>query len=277
MDALLVQAPMALLRALADWPLALWTAAAAPAWAVACGLLAGLLAVAPVPGRLRACELPLMLRLPAPPVLRPAPGRFERVAAVVGQGTSVLVRTRGHLLLDNGPQHCPEARAGARVLLPLMHVRGERQIDPDAQPPRPPPHRRRGVDPRRPAGAGRVELARRAAHPLLATLPAGLTHGRCEPGQAWTSDGVRFEFLCPLPADDAQALKSNVMSCDLHVQAASGSAPPTGDIEAAQDADLVQRDVDTLRADVLVVPHHGSRTSSSEAFTAAARPRVAVL
>jgi competence protein ComEC len=63
-------------------------------------------------------------------VLRPAHGAFEVVAADIGQGTAVLVRTARHLLVyDAGPSYSAESDAGVRVLLPLLRARGERQVD----------------------------------------------------------------------------------------------------------------------------------------------------
>jgi competence protein ComEC len=94
-----VQGLTALLQGMAAWPLAMWNAAAAPPWAVAAGLLGGALLVMPLPWRLRVLGLPLVLPLLLPQVDRPSLGRFETVVVDVGQGTAVLVRTAGHLLL----------------------------------------------------------------------------------------------------------------------------------------------------------------------------------
>jgi competence protein ComEC len=88
------------------------------------GLLGGALLVMPLPWRLRALGLPLLLPLLAPPLQRPAVGEFEMIAADVGQGTAVLVRTRTHLLLyDSGPRYSLQADAAQRVLLPLLRAR----------------------------------------------------------------------------------------------------------------------------------------------------------
>jgi len=114
-----------------------------------------------------------------------------------------------------------------------------------------------------------------AAHPLRRP---GLPQLDCAAGQAWTWDGVRFEVLHPLPGELASADKPNAVSCVLRVQDALGrSALLTGDIEAPQEAELVHRLGAALRSDVLVVPHHGSHTSSSAAFLAAVAPRWAVI
>ncbi len=271
----LVVALMGGLQALAALPLAQWQAAAAPPWAVACGLLAGALAVLPLPWRWRLMAVPLLLSLLAPPVPRPASGQFELLAADIGQGTAVLVRTRAHLLLfDTGPAYSPESDAGGRVLLPLLRARGETQIHLLMLSHRDADHvggaasLLAGV----PVQAMLSSLAE--GHPLRARGPP---HQRCLAGQAWQWDGVHFEVLHPTEADYASAAKPNALSCVLRIQGSGGSALLTGDIEAAQEAALLQRSPQALRADVLLVPHHGSRTSSTSAFIAAVAPRVAVV
>ncbi len=295
--AVVVQGLMQFLQVLSAWPWAVWTAAAAPPWAVACGLLAGVLAVAPLPPRLRLLALPLMLPLLAPPVARPAAGQFELVAADIGQGTAVLVRTRHHLLLyDSGPQYTRDSDAGARVLLPLLRARGEREVSLLML-------SHRDTDHVGGAAAVLAGLPVRAmssslepSHVLLAQGQAlGVPHTPCHAGQRWQWDGVHFEVLHPRPADlalgQARSVKPNTLSCVLRVQAANTPATPatpaapgrsvllTGDIEAAQEAALVAAHSGTaaLRGQMLLVPHHGSRTSSTADFIAAVQPQVAVV
>lgn len=274
-SAALVQGLMALLQALAALPLAVWSAAAAPTWAVACGLLAGALAVLPLPWRLRLLALPLVLPLLAPPLARPAPGQFELVAADIGQGTAVLVRTNQHLLVfDTGPAYTPEADAGGRVLLPLLRARGETQVDLLVLSHRDSDHTGGAASVMAGVPVALLSTSLAAGHPLLAR---GVPHRPCHAGQTWLWDGVRFEVLHPPVQDLALPLKPNALSCVLRVQGTLASALLTADVEAAQETALVQRLGAALRSEVLVVPHHGSKTSSTAAFLEAVQPRVAVV
>jgi competence protein ComEC len=111
-----------------------------------------------------------------------------------------------------------------------------------------------------------------ASHPLQALRPAQ----RCQAGQRWEWDGVVFELLHPLPGDYAGAGKANDLSCVLRIANGRAAALLTGDIERAQEAALVARSPQ-LQADLLLVPHHGSKTSSSAALLDAVRPRLALV
>ncbi len=273
--AALVQALSSGLQWLAAWPWAVWIAAAAPAWAVACGLLAALLAVLPLPWRLRLCSLPLMLPLLWPAVPRPPPGQFELLAADIGQGTAVLVRTRHHLLVyDTGPAYSPQADAGERVLLPLLRARGERRVDLLMLSHGDIDHIGGAASLMAGLPVHAVSSSLDPAHPLL---QGPVTAQRCLAGQAWAWDGVRFEVLHPGPEGFAGTTRTNALSCVLRIQGASGSALLTGDIEAAQEAALVQRLGPALATSLLLVPHHGSRTSSTPAFIDAVAPRLALV
>ena len=99
---------------------------------------------------------------------------------------------------------------------------------------------------------------------------------RCEAGQAWQWDGVMFDVLHPLPADYEQPLSPNARSCVLRISTGQQVALLTADIEAFQEQALSQRAGAQLRADVLLVPHHGSKTSSTESFIEAVQPRWAL-
>jgi competence protein ComEC len=278
-----VQAGVMGLGWLARFPVAVWTVPVAPMWAQAAGLLAAVLLVVPLPWRVRALALPLALPLLIPPSMLPPEGQFEMIAADVGQGTSVLVRTHKHLLVfDAGPQYSRDSDAGQRVLLPLLKSRGEARIDRLVLSHRDADHV--GGAPALLNGYAVTDMlsSLEAGHPLHAQAAArNVPSQRCEAGQSWTWDGVRFDVLHPLPGDFDRKLRSNAMSCVIRVESAlingkSRSALLTGDIEKAEEASLLALHGAALKTDVLVVPHHGSKTSSTAAFLDAVQPDVAV-
>ena len=100
-----------------------------------------------------------------------------------------------------------------------------------------------------------------------------LTARRCQAGDAWTWDGVRFEFLHP---GSAPVAKRNDLSCVLRIAAGEHAMLLTGDIERGGEAAMLAG-ARALRSDVLLVPHHGSRSSSTAEFVAAVAPRWAVV
>ncbi len=268
-----------LLGLLAQWPLAMWPVPVAPLWAQAAGLLAALLAVAPLPWRVRWLALPLVLPLLWPPLERPAPGRFHLVAVDVGQGTAVLVRTQGHLLLfDTGPAFGGDSDAGQQLLVPLLHARGERRIDRLVLSHRDLDHVGGAASVMHALPVGELLSSLEADHPLLAQ---GVPHRPCRAGDRWVWDGVHFEVLHPTEADLGPKRKANARSCVLRVRAGApggGSVLLTGDIEREQEQRLVATWGSAgLQVDVLMAPHHGSKTSSSSAFLDATRPSVVVV
>ena len=260
------------LQWLATWPWASVSMAAAP-WALGAAALAGgVLLALRWPWQWRLAGVPLLLPLLLWQAPRPAPGQFELLAADVGQGNAVIVRTARHTLVyDAGPRYSLESDAGHRVLVPLLRALGER-VDMLVLSHRDSDH----------TGGARAVLAMHRGATLLSSIEEGhelqgaRTAMRCQAGQRWTWDGVDFSVLHPLPADYAAPAKPNALSCVLRVQAGDASALLAGDIEAPQEQVLLARGPD-LAADVLLVPHHGSRTSSSLAFVQAVRPRWALV
>jgi competence protein ComEC len=116
-----------------------------------------------------------------------------------------------------------------------------------------------------------------ADHPLVAQ--AGARARPCEVGQHWTWDGVEFEVLHPGPLPAQRPRKPNAVSCVLRVSGPQGRVLLTGDIEREQELQLLAQPVlaARLRSEVLLVPHHGSRTSSSAGFLDAVGAEVALV
>jgi competence protein ComEC len=118
-----------------------------------------------------------------------------------------------------------------------------------------------------------------------------LRHLRCEAGQRWQWDGVDFTVLHPTARDYERRdqLSPNALSCAVRVQAKAlqGREPASvflaGDIETRQEFDVLARaesseaGLTSLQSTVLVVPHHGSKTSSTAPFLQAVNPTQAVI
>ncbi len=264
----------ALLQWFASWPGAQVSTAAAPLLLGAAAVVGGVLLALRWPVPLRLAGVPLLLPLVLWQPARPPTGEFDLLVADVGQGGAVLLRTAGHsLLYDAGPSYGPDSDAGHRVLVPLLRALGE-QIDLLVLSHRDNDH----------TGGALPVLASQPAAGLLASIEpgreiAGLPPAQpCLAGQRWTWDAVAFEVLHPDESVLASARRSNDVSCVLRVQAASGaSVLLTGDIERAQERALVVGHGARLRSDVLLVPHHGSKTSSSPRLLAAVQPRLALV
>ncbi len=270
-----VQALMALLRVLAAWRWATLNWPAPPLWAGMAGVLGGLLLAMRLPWSLRLLGLPLLLPALLWQQPRPAVGEFELLAADVGQGSAVLLRTARHsLLYDAGPRYGIDSDAGQRVLVPLLRAYGE-QLDTVVLSHRDSDH----------TGGAAAVLAMQPAAQLLSSIEAGhplqqlRPARRCQAGQQWEWDGVRFEILYPRAGDeDRPGVKSNALSCVLRVSAVHGRALLAGDVERDQESALLAAPgAAALQADLLLAPHHGSKTSSSAAFLQAVAPRLAVV
>ncbi|MBS0291126.1 MAG: DNA internalization-related competence protein ComEC/Rec2 [Proteobacteria bacterium] len=272
-----VQWLVVLLQWMAAWPWAQLSLPMVPIWAGAAAVAGALLLVLRLPWGWRALGLPLLLPALWWQAPRPAAGQFELLAADVGQGQAVLVRTARHALLyDAGPRYHQDSDAGERVLVPLLRALGER-LDLLVLSHRDSDHTGGAAAVLGAQPQARLLGSIEAGHALQALRPAE----PCLAGQAWQWDGVRFEVLHPpqglAVAPGAKAPKSNALSCVLRITATGGAAALlVGDIERAQEQALVDAGA-PLAADLLLVPHHGSKTSSSPAFVDSVQPRLALV
>ncbi|MEK6246231.1 MAG: DNA internalization-related competence protein ComEC/Rec2, partial [Pseudomonadota bacterium] len=258
----------------ASLPAAVWQQHVPPLWSVLLALAGVLWLLAPRGVPWRVTGLALMLPAVALPPPAPAPGAAWITTLDVGQGLAVLVRTANRsLLYDAGPAFGTEADSGERIIAPYLRAAGIERLDAMIVTHNDIDHSGGAASVMENFEVGTILSSLPAGHPLLGLAPGAR---RCAAGQGWTWDGVRFELLHPGSAA-ARAKKTNDLSCVLKVSAGAHSMLLTGDIEKPAEADLLQRVPDALRADVLLVPHHGSRTSSSAEFLAAVRPSMAVV
>jgi len=267
-----------LLEWLSTMPAAVWQQHAPAIFAAVAGMLGVLWLLAPrgVPGRSLGLIwlLPLFVIVP----LLPAMGAFRVTVLDVGQGLAVLVQTHTHsLLYDTGPRFSETADAGNRIIAPLLRASGVARLDGMIVSHQDNDHSGGALSLLQTVPVEWVASSLKADHPIVrARAERGEAAWRCLAGQQWTWDRVEFAMLHPVAANYVNPkLKPNDLSCVLRVSNGAGSALLTGDIEARTESDLIHREPTRLRSDVLVVPHHGSRTSSTPAFIASVRPEVA--
>ena len=262
------------LQVMAAWPLATISVAAAPLWCAIAGVAGGALLAMRLPWPVRLLGVPLLLPVLLWQPLLPPAGQFELLAVDVGQGNALIVRTRSHTLVyDTGPKFSRESDAGNRVLVPLLRALGS-TVDVVMLSHRDSDHIGGAAAVLAMQPQARLTSSIEDSHELQAIRPSQ----RCVAGQSWAWDGVDFEVLHPLAADYTAANKSNAMSCVLRISNGLQTALLAGDLEAAQELRLVADPLmlPKLKANVLLVPHHGSKTSSTGPFLDAVQPRVAI-
>lgn len=255
-----------LLQGLLDWlawlDIGAWPAPAPPAWywPIVAVATVTLLWPRPMPGRWLAVGLLLLAPLLAP--RSPAAGAVRVQVLDVGQGLAVIVQTRRHALVyDTGPVF-GTGDAGLAVVLPALRRAGIRRVDAIVVSHGDLDH-----------AGGLASL--HAAHPealVLAPQPAAVAAPAvdCRRGQGWAWDGVEFRFLHPSPGFVRGP--SNDRSCVLLVQAAGASLLLPGDVSRRGEASFAGQ-LPAEGVDLVVAPHHGSATSSSQPLVNRTRPR----
>ena len=255
-------------------PASTWQQQAPPVWTLLPALVGMLWLLLPRGFPLRwlglAGLLPMLLLQPQ----APAPGAMEVVVLDVGQGLAVVVRTAGHALLyDTGPSYSAQSDSGSRIVLPYLRAAGIARLD--------------GLvvshDDNDHSGGLHSILTQMPVTWLASSLPAStvdnlqMPHRRCHAGQSWRWDGVDFAMLSPEPGSYAQeGIKDNDRSCVLRVSSRYGSVLLPGDIERKAERALLGSATERLASDVLLAPHHGSGTSSSQTFVDAVNPAATI-
>lgn len=256
-----------------DWlagvPLSTWQQHQPVAWTLLPGIPGLLLLLLPrgIPGR----WLGLLLLLPVFFVQPQGPGRGEvRLTLLdVGQGLATVVQTRQHVLVyDAGPRFSESFDTGAAVVVPYLRSQGIPTIDSLIVSHGDNDH------------IGGVASLLSAYHVgrILSSVPGKIPRATAEPcirGQHWEWDGVKFSLLHP---ESASPGSGNNTSCVLKIDVpGERGILLTGDIERKAEALLLRGQDSELDAAVLVVPHHGSNTSSSPEFLAQVHPVVALI
>jgi competence protein ComEC len=248
---------MVFLEWCAVWPV--WQIPAPPLWAAVIAALGVAICLLPRGMVGRAIGLIMLVPVVFWPARHPAEGSAQITVLDVGQGLAAVIQTQAHTMIyDPGPLYSAESDAGQRVVVPYLRALGVNHVDMLMVTHRDSDHA---------GGLASVQSALSVGE-VRSSLPE--LHGqRCASGQNWVWEGVTFKVLHPAAEAYAATTKSNHLSCVLMVEAGGRRMLLTSDIEAPDEAELLARYPGQLAADVLLVPHHGSRTSSTPEFIAA--------
>lgn len=262
---------------LANLSMAVWQQSAPPAWAILVAIFGALWLLLPRGFPQRWLGLILFS-----PLLFAQSGRLnngEMYISVldVGQGLSVVIKTASHTLLyDAGNRYSAQSDAGSRIVVPYLRSMGVTKLDgfvvshDDAD-----------------HSGGAASVLMQMPVNWLATsfeVPAAFKadaqakkYFKCFAGQRWQWDGVDFQVLHPSRENyQYSEVTDNNKSCVIRVSSAFGSLLLTGDIEKQAETEMLKIYSNQLASDVLLVPHHGSKTSSTLAFIQAVGAKHAI-
>jgi len=219
----------------------------------------------------------------ASPLARTRSGMTELHMIDVGQGDALAIRTsRGQWIVVDAGRSWAGGDAGRSVVVPYIAHRGGRVAlfvlsHPHAD------------------HVGGAASLFDALHPALFLDPGyvgttppylaalmearrdGIPWRRVHPGDSLVVDDAVITALAPDSAWAAGLTDANLASTVLLVRVGHVRLLLTGDAEGAEEAWLLAHGHEALRADVLKVAHHGSATSTTAAFLAAVRPRLALV
>jgi competence protein ComEC len=266
---------MVMLGWLAGLPGAVWQQHAPPAWTLPLALagIACLLVPRGFPSRWLGVVLLLPLFATPPP--GPRAGDLWITVLDVGQGLSVLARTERHALLyDAGPAFNAFSDSGSRVVLPYLRGEGIARLDALVVSHDDGDHSGGAGSVLEAVPVGMLWSSLSSDHALLETTT---WRAPCTAGRKWVWDAVSFEFLHPREeVPSGGSARANNRSCVLRIQAKGGRVLLTGDIERAAERELLRHTPKLLTAEALLVPHHGSASSSSPEFVKQVAPRYAI-
>ena len=255
-----------LLVKMAAWPGALWYFPEPGVLTLLVALLGAFWMLLPrgMPARALGALLFLPLLTPQRGVL--GEGEFETYLLDVGQGLSIVVRTRDHALVyDAGARFPSGFDLGDAAVVPALHALAIGAVDRVLISHGDNDH----------AGGAAALLAAFAApvqsgEPLRLSVPAT----QCLAGEAWTWNGVAFRIVHP---HEPLATRANDRCCVLDVRSGDNELVLGGDMTAAVEPEVAAALVPVAANLVLQVPHHGSKTSSSAAFLDALKPAFALI
>lgn len=256
-----------LLKKVSLFPKATWVTAVQTPFTLALSLIAIMVWLAPrgFPGKWLSIIFLLPLLLIEAPLIEKNTVRFTVLD--VGQGLSAVIETANHVLVfDTGPK-LGQVDTGQLVVLPFLATRGQTKIDALVI---------SHGDNDHAGGAGSILQAMPVKNVITSepNLFSKQNVSLCFAGKQWEWDGVQFLMLHP---ESLTTRKRNDHSCVLQVKVGQQSVLLTGDIEAISEKQILKKTKNILASTVMMVPHHGSRTSSTLEFIQAINPRYAII
>ncbi len=237
-------------------------------WAIISGIFGVILILSPRGVRYKWLGLILLLPALFPDVNKIDQGQFKVTVLDVGQGLSSVIETANHtLVFDAGIRLSAKFDMGTSVLLPYLRSRSIQHVDllvlshPDSD------H----------IGGAQALLTDLPVDNQISSYPKrvpGHAVQLCQPGRQWQWDGVQFLILAPLRPF---FIDENNNSCVIKVNAGHDGLLLTGDIESEAESRLIKEYGNILKSRLLVVPHHGSKTSSSAHFLDSVDPALAII
>jgi len=253
---------VAFLNALNELPFASWQHFAISGWQALFAILGLLLFFTPRGFPARSLSLILILPLTFIKPIQLKPTEFKMTLLDVGQGLATVVQTKNHsLVFDTGAKYSDSFDMGKMVLLPFLHGVGLETLDVLIV---------SHADNDHIGGANSV-LENIDVKQIYTSVPEKFASHKpikCKAGQQWQWDGVLFQMLSPIKYNSF----GNNNSCVLKISSQHGSILLTGDIEASAEKNLVKYTKKSLASDILIAPHHGSKTSSTVAFLKQVNP-----
>ena len=255
------------LQTLSHWHFAAWHAGLSHSGLMLLPIAFIAVLLAPPGWRNRLVAGLLLLPLLVEAKSRPNFGHFKLTVLDVGQGLASVIQTQHHAMVyDTGPQFVSGFDAGQKVVMPYLYQQSINPVDLLMVSHGDNDH----------IGGVSYVLAHRLVDEAYSSIPQklGVFYAKyCHEGQHWLWDGVSFEVLSP--AFGAPYADNN-SSCVLKVNSSFGSALLVGDIEKPTEAWLLAHHSLKLKSDILIAPHHGSKTSSSEDFVNHIKPALVI-
>lgn len=200
------------------------------------------------------------------PIPQSSADALRLVLLDVGQGLSMVVETNGQVLVyDVGPRYHSGFSTAKAVLLPYLRSRGVRSIDTLII---------SHADMDHIGGLADLRGAFAVRQTYTSRVDKVSHADACQAGMVWSMGQTRFRFVSP---DEHTPNGSNNRSCVLMIEHAGVRLLLTGDIEKQVERYLVRSDAEDLRANILLVPHQGSKTSSTPEFIDAVQPSLALI